>query len=190
MPGHCDPGNHGPLRLGCPSHVSRVSSPLNATRSPKGSRVLEGRFLATLCTPSTPMVWQLLIERLARMNCRVVPALSSVHPIDVHVQSVQQYAFTSGGRLRKTRKRKPDPPVLFQKRGRSARSAITGYFGVRRERANRYGARVNRKSLGTYDTAEEAAHAYDGAALRDNKSALVPPQFRWGPPLSTTKTPY
>ena len=38
VPGHCDPGNHGPLRLGCLSHVSRVSGPLNATRSPKGSR--------------------------------------------------------------------------------------------------------------------------------------------------------
>ena len=68
--------------------------------------------------------------------------------------------FTSGGRIRETSKRK--------QRDRSARSAITGYFGVRREPANRYRARVNRISLGTFDTAEQAAHAYDGAALRDN----------------------
>ena len=38
--------------------------------------------------PSTPKVWQLLIGKLARINCRVVPALSSVHPVDVHVLSV------------------------------------------------------------------------------------------------------
>ena len=50
--------------------------------------IVYAKDLATQCTLSTPRGRQLLIERLARMNCRVVPALSSVRPIDVHVQSV------------------------------------------------------------------------------------------------------
>jgi hypothetical protein len=48
-------------------------------------------------------------------------------------------------------------------------SAITGYYGVKLDtRRKRYLATVNRRSYGTYATAEQAAHAYDGAALRNN----------------------
>ena len=48
-------------------------------------------------------------------------------------------------------------------------SVITGYYGVKLDtRRKRYLATVNRRSYGTYATAEQAAHAYDGAALRDN----------------------
>ena len=48
-------------------------------------------------------------------------------------------------------------------------SAITGYYGVKRALSTgRYLATVNRRSYGTYATAEQAAHAYDGAALRNN----------------------
>jgi hypothetical protein len=48
-------------------------------------------------------------------------------------------------------------------------SAITGYYGMKLDtRRKRYLATVNRRSYGTYATAEQAAHAYDGAALRNN----------------------
>ena len=43
-------------------------------------------------------------------------------------------AFTSGGPVRRTSKRKPDPPCTpCKQRGRTARSATTGYFGVTRD---------------------------------------------------------
>ena len=76
-------------------------------------------------------------------------------------------AFTSP---QKPSKRKPRNPERQDKSHRT-RSAITGYFGVRRESQGAqpgYRATINRKSRGTFETAEEAAHAYDGAALRDN----------------------
>ena len=49
-------------------------------------------------------------------------------------------------------------------------SAITGYYGVKlcSKGTGRYLATVNRRSYGTYATAEQAAHACDGAALREN----------------------
>ena len=58
--------------------------------------IVYAKNLATLCSLSTPKVWQLLIGRLARINCRVVPALSSVRPVDVHVLSVRPVVCAFG----------------------------------------------------------------------------------------------
>ena len=82
------------------------------------------------------------------------------------------HAFTSP---QKPSKCKSDRIAIEANRGQrsyTARSATTGYFGVRGEqrpgRGCGFRATVNRRSHGTYDTAEEAAYAYNGAALRDN----------------------
>ena len=75
-----------------------------------------------------------------------------------------------------TSPRKRDPrrsePKRKQEGHKGRKTAATGYFGVRGERRPGRGrgfrATVNHRHIGTYKTAEEAAHADDGAALRAN----------------------
>ena len=60
--------------------------------------------------------------------------------------------------------KQPATKTKRKQRGHKPPSAITGYFGISRHR-HRYQVEVGLKKLWTYDTAVEAAHIYDKAAL-------------------------